>query len=61
MADLESNDPNSICNSLLHELKKMGFVADFPPQKLRLGCGEPVCKVLEFISDQALARMRFQV
>jgi hypothetical protein len=61
MADLDAQDPNSMCNNLLAELKKMGFTAEFPPAKLRVGHGEAVCRVVEFVVDKALAKSRFHV
>ena len=53
------DDPSSVINSMSATLNAMGFVADFAPIKLRQGWGEPVCRVLNFLSDQALKAKRF--
>lgn len=61
MADLELQDPNSVCTNLLIEAKKLGFQTDLPPAKLRSGNGESVCRLLEFLADRALVKTKFQV
>jgi hypothetical protein len=59
--ELDALDPNSVCTNLLAELKKLGFQAEFPPARLRVGWGEAVCRVLEFVADRALARKNFRM
>jgi intraflagellar transport protein 57 len=54
------DDPHSAVNGLAVALQSMGFVADFAPVKLRQGWGEPVCRVLNFLSDAALRGRGFK-
>eukprot|EP00026_Physarum_polycephalum_P009077 Phypoly_transcript_09188.p1 GENE.Phypoly_transcript_09188~~Phypoly_transcript_09188.p1 ORF type:complete len:213 (+),score=43.89 Phypoly_transcript_09188:31-639(+) len=53
------DDPNATSATLVDELKKMGFVTDFPPAKLKQGYGVAVCTVLNSVLDRALGAMRF--
>jgi hypothetical protein len=51
-------DPATFVNRLLGELRTLGWGEsvdrDLPLMKLRLGAGEPVCRVLLFLADKAL-------
>jgi estrogen-related receptor beta like 1 len=58
---IESNDdPNVIVNKLMLALRQLDFRSSFPPQKLRTPHGEPVCMVLDFLTDKALATRDFE-
>lgn len=48
-------DPTTLINRILAELRALGCELDFPPLKLRQGSGEPVVKVLNALCDKALA------
>lgn len=52
-------DPPSIVNRLVMELRDIGLELDFPPMKLRTGNGLPVVKVLCFLVERALDLMGF--
>ena len=54
------DDPGTSVNKLMVELSDAGFVADFPPTRLRQPYGEPVCRVLNFLSDLALQAQGFR-
>jgi estrogen-related receptor beta like 1 len=56
----EFDDPNTIVNKLMLALRQLHFQSIFPPQKLKTAHGEPVCSVLEFLTDKALAERGFQ-
>lgn len=48
------DDPNTISNKIMLELKEMGFDMNFAAIKLKQAHGEHVCKVLLYLADQAL-------
>lgn len=54
------DDPNTSVNKLMLELKNIGFEMDFPASKLRAAYGEAVCRVLNFLCDQALISHGFR-
>ncbi|PRP81076.1 hypothetical protein PROFUN_11190 [Planoprotostelium fungivorum] len=54
------SDPNATCATIVEELKKMGFVTDFAPTKLKEGYGETVCSVLNNLCDHALEKKGFR-
>lgn len=56
----EFDDPNTIVNKLLLALRNLDFRSSFPAQKLKTAHGEPVCTVLEFLTDKALEVRGFQ-
>ena len=41
-------------------MKKIGFVTDFAPQKLKQGYGEIICNVLNGLADFTLERKNFK-
>lgn len=55
------DDPNSISNNVMDQLKRLQFNADFPVSKLRHGSGDAVCLALNFLLDQVLKKRKFQV
>lgn len=56
----EFDDPNTIVNKLMLSLRQLDFRSSFAPQKLRTPHGEPVCQVLEFLVNKALAEKGFE-
>jgi estrogen-related receptor beta like 1 len=54
------DDPNTIVNKLLLALRQLEFRSNFPPQKFKTPYGEPVCTVLDFLTEKALAARGFQ-
>jgi estrogen-related receptor beta like 1 len=56
----QSDDPNVIVNKLMLALRQLDFRSNFPAQKLRTPFGEPVCTVLDFLTDKALAAKGFE-
>lgn len=56
----QSDDPNVIVNKLMLALRQLDFRSTFPAQKLRTPYGEPVCAVLDFLTDKALAARGFE-
>ncbi|XP_030631631.1 intraflagellar transport protein 57 homolog [Chanos chanos] len=55
----EYNDPNATIANILAELRALGGQVDFPPSKLKSGCGEHVCYVLDSLADAALRKSGF--
>ncbi|XP_008980774.5 intraflagellar transport protein 57 homolog [Callithrix jacchus] len=55
----ECDDPNATTSNILSELRSFGRTADFPPSKLKSGCGEPVCYVLDCLAEEALKYIGF--
>ena len=54
------DDPNTVANKLIVALRQLDFRSSFPPTKLRQAYGEPVCTVLEFLTDAALSSRKFK-
>ncbi|KFP18812.1 Intraflagellar transport protein 57, partial [Egretta garzetta] len=50
----EYDDPNAIISNVLSELRSFGRPVDFPPSKLKAGCGEQACYVLDCLAEEAL-------
>lgn len=44
----------------MDELKKMGFVTDFAPIKIKEGWGDTICNVLNSLCDYALEKRGFK-
>ncbi|XP_033119673.1 intraflagellar transport protein 57 homolog [Anneissia japonica] len=56
----EYDDPNATISSILDELRQIGATVDFPPSKLKQGCGEHCIYVLDKLSDTALKNTNFK-
>ncbi|XP_071957784.1 intraflagellar transport protein 57 homolog [Antedon mediterranea] len=56
----EYDDPNATISSILDELRQLGGTVDFPPSKLKQGCGEHCIYVLDKISDETLKHINFK-
>ncbi|KAK3887437.1 hypothetical protein Pcinc_008440 [Petrolisthes cinctipes] len=55
----EYDDPNSTVSSILDHLRQLGVTVDFPPSKLKSGCGEHAIFVLDRLADFALKHVNF--
>jgi intraflagellar transport protein 57 len=53
-------DPNTKINKIIMALRKLEFNAAVTAQKLRTPHGEPICTVLDFLTEKALAAKGFQ-
>ncbi|XP_071095047.1 intraflagellar transport protein 57 homolog [Haliotis cracherodii] len=56
----EYDDPNSTISSILEEVRRFGHTIDFPPSKLKQGCGEHCIFVLDRLADEALKNSHFK-
>jgi len=54
------DDPATVANNILVEMKKLGVEIDFPPNKLRTGYGEGPCLVLLSLARKALQAKKFK-
>jgi hypothetical protein len=54
------DDPTTVVNKLVLGLRQLDFRSSFPSQKLKTPFGEPVCTVLEFLTDKALESKGFK-
>ncbi|CAG9321426.1 unnamed protein product [Blepharisma stoltei] len=54
------DDPSTVANSIIVEMKKLGIDLDFPPGKLRGGHGEGPCLVLLALAKKALQAKKFK-
>ncbi|CAL8347466.1 unnamed protein product [Merluccius merluccius] len=55
----EDDEPYATVSNILAELRAFGVKVDFPPTKLKAGCGEHVCFVLDRLAEQALKKRGF--
>lgn len=58
-APREDDEPSATVASILAELRAFGVKVDFPPTKLKAGCGEQVCLVLDRLAELALRARGF--
>ncbi|XP_068236735.1 intraflagellar transport protein 57 homolog [Palaemon carinicauda] len=58
-APQEYDDPNSTISSILDHLRQLGVAVDFPPSRLKSGCGEHAIFVLDRLADFALKASMF--
>ena len=56
----EFDDPNTIINKLMLALRQLDYRSSFPPQKLKIAYGEPVCTIIEYLLDKALVVRGFE-
>lgn len=54
------DDPNTSVNKMMVALRNLNFSLAFPVNKLRLGYGDAVCDVLDFLVDVALKQRDFK-
>ncbi|ESO01572.1 hypothetical protein HELRODRAFT_192188 [Helobdella robusta] len=55
----EHDDPNGIISNILDELRQMNHNPDFPPNRLKSGCGEQCLWVIDRLADEALKFQKF--
>lgn len=55
----EFDEPNATISNILAELRSFGVKVDFPPSKLKSGCGEYVCYVLDQLAEVAVKKKGF--
>ncbi|XP_041373379.1 intraflagellar transport protein 57 homolog [Gigantopelta aegis] len=55
----EYDDPNATVSGILEEVRRFGHSVDFPPSKLKQGCGEHCIYVLDRLADEALKQTNF--
>ncbi|XP_074652911.1 intraflagellar transport protein 57 homolog [Tubulanus polymorphus] len=55
----EYDDPNATIANILDELRQFGHTVDFPPSKLKQGCGEKCIEVLDKLANEALKSTMF--
>ena len=53
------DDPNATISGILDELRQLGQLPDFPPSKLKQGCGEHCIWVVDRLADAALVAKNF--
>lgn len=53
------DDPNTVTNNIVLDLKKLDVVIDYPPSKLKNGFGEAVCQALHGLVKVALKAQKF--
>lgn len=56
----EYDDPNATISSIIAEVKKFNYSVDFPPSKLKQGCGEHCLYILDRLADEALKYTNFR-
>lgn len=56
----EFDDPNAAIASILDFVRKIGMTVDFPPNRLKPGCGQHVVMVLDKLADEALRATNFK-
>lgn len=54
------DDPNTVTNNIVLDLKKLDILIDYPPSKLKSGSGEAVCQALFGLVQVALKAQRFK-
>lgn len=58
--DYESyGDPMTVAGNIIKECQKLGIPCDFPPLKLKPGCGDQVLIVLNGLAGRAMKRKNF--
>jgi estrogen-related receptor beta like 1 len=54
------DDPNTVTNNIVLDLKKLDILLDYPPTKLKPGSGEAVCQALHGLVQIALTAQKFK-
>jgi len=49
----------TVSTTIINECKKIGIQCEFPPLKLKAGCGEQVVSILDQLASKALKRKNF--
>lgn len=53
------DDPMTVSTNIINECKKIQVNCDFPPLKLKTGCGDQVLIILTQLVSKALRRKNF--
>lgn len=53
------DDPMTVSTNIINECKKLQIPAEFPPLKLKGGCGEQVLIILTQLASKGLKRKNF--
>jgi hypothetical protein len=53
------DDPMTVSTNIINECKKLQISCDFPPLKLKAGCGDQVMLILTQLAAKALRRKNF--
>ncbi|XP_037071410.1 intraflagellar transport protein 57 homolog [Pollicipes pollicipes] len=56
----EADDPNVTISTILEQCRQLELHVDFPPSKLKQGCGEQVIYVADRLADLAMKAANFQ-
>ena len=59
--DKKYDDPVTMANNLLTEMKSLGMECEVPPNQLRAGYGVPICTVLLLLVNAALSKRGFEI
>lgn len=54
------DDPNTVTNNIVLDLKKLDILINYPPSKLKSGSGEAVCEALHGLVQVALKAQKFK-
>lgn len=54
------DDPNTVTNNIVLDLKKLDVLIDYPPSKLKSGSGEAVCQALHGLVQVGLKAQKFK-
>ncbi|VDN11220.1 unnamed protein product [Dibothriocephalus latus] len=59
----EYDDPNATIANVLELLRGLGYSTEFPPSKLKSGCGGPCIRVLDLLASAAVKnkKLRFEL
>lgn len=55
----EFDDPNATIATILDEVRQLGHRVDFPPSRLKSGCGDACIAVLQILTSEALNKRKF--
>lgn len=58
-APLEDDDPNAVISNIMSEIRSLGLNTDFPPSRLKGGCGDEVCYIINQLASKALEKGLF--
>jgi hypothetical protein len=53
------DDPMTVSTNIINEAKKLGISCEFPPLKLKGGCGDQVLIILTSLASKALRKKGF--
>lgn len=56
---MEDDDPNAVISNIISEIRSLGLTTDFPPSRLKSGCGDEVCYIINQLCSKALESTKF--